>query len=66
MANDAQTHSLPRDENELAVLARTLGYSTADNFLKDYERHTRTVKHIFDAFFSETAGRLATSVNKTE
>src|SRR5262249_8088004 len=43
MANDAQTHSLPRDEEELNVVARTLGYSNAEAFLRDYEYHTRNV-----------------------
>lgn len=52
MANDAQTHSLPRDEAELNVVARTLGYSTADNFLRDYEHHTRNVNRIFETHFS--------------
>jgi glutamate-ammonia-ligase adenylyltransferase len=52
MANDAQTHSLPRDERELTVVARTLGYSASDHFLQDYERHTRAVNRIFAAHFS--------------
>src|SRR5262249_27029678 len=30
MANDAQTHSLPSGENELNIVARTLGYDAAD------------------------------------
>jgi len=52
MANDAQTHSLPRDERELNVVARTLGYSTSDQFLQDYERHTGAVNRIFAGHFS--------------
>ena len=52
MANDAQTHSLPRDERELTVMARTLGYATSDHFHQDYERHTGAVNRLFAAHFS--------------
>ena len=52
MANDAQTHSLPRDERELNVVARTLGYAASDDFLQDYERHTGAVNRIFAGHFS--------------
>jgi glutamate-ammonia-ligase adenylyltransferase len=52
MANDAQTHSLPRDEEQLNVVARTLGYSNAEHFLRDYEHHTRNVNRIFESHFS--------------
>jgi [glutamine synthetase] adenylyltransferase / [glutamine synthetase]-adenylyl-L-tyrosine phosphorylase len=54
MANDAQTHSLPRDEEQLNVVARTLGYSDAEHFLRDYEHHTRNVNRIFESHFSES------------
>jgi hypothetical protein len=36
-----------------------LGYSTAEDFLLNYERQTRTVNRIFEAYFSESNGRLA-------
>jgi [glutamine synthetase] adenylyltransferase / [glutamine synthetase]-adenylyl-L-tyrosine phosphorylase len=52
MANDAQTHSLPRDEEELNVVARTLGYANAEAFLRDYEYHTRNVNRVFESHFS--------------
>jgi len=52
MANDAQTHSLPRDETELRVVARTLGYAAADDFLREYQRHTSEVNRIFGVYFS--------------
>lgn len=54
MANDAQTHSLPRDEAELTVVARTLGYTTAQNFTTEYNRHTAEVNRIFEKQFSES------------
>ena len=54
MANDAQTHSLPRDENELAVVARMLGFSGADTFKREYQRQTGEVNRIFESHFSES------------
>jgi glutamate-ammonia-ligase adenylyltransferase len=54
MANDAQTHLLPRDETELTVVARTLGYSAAEDFLRDYQHHTGEVNRIFESHFSES------------
>jgi glutamate-ammonia-ligase adenylyltransferase len=54
MANDAQTHSLPRDESELQVVARTLGYAASDDFLRDYQRHTGEVNRIFEHHFSQS------------
>jgi glutamate-ammonia-ligase adenylyltransferase len=53
MANDAQTHSLPRDENELKVVARSLGYSAAGDFRSDYKRYTSEVNRIFEGYFSK-------------
>jgi len=52
MSNDAQTHSLPRDETELRVVARTLGYAATDDFLREYQRHTSEVNRIFGCYFS--------------
>jgi glutamate-ammonia-ligase adenylyltransferase len=53
MANDAQTHSLPRDENELTVVARTLGYAASDDFLREYQRRTGEINRIFESHFSQ-------------
>jgi len=53
MANDAQIHSLPQDETELTVIARTLGYATADDFQREYQRFTSEVNQIFASYFSE-------------
>ena len=55
MVNDAQTHSLPRDHEELNTCARLLGYSGAEQFLYDYQHHTGHVKRIFENRFSESA-----------
>ena len=48
MVNDAQTHSLPRDHEELTTCARLLGYSDAEPFLRDYQHHTGHVNLIFE------------------
>src|SRR6185436_1576115 len=54
MVNDAQTHSLPRELEELNACARLLGYpetrteSAADQFLRDFQKHTASVNEIFE------------------
>ncbi len=48
MVNDAQTHSLPRDQEELNTCARLLGYSGSETFLSDYRHHTGQVNRIFE------------------
>jgi glutamate-ammonia-ligase adenylyltransferase len=54
MVNDAQTHSLPRELEELEACARLLGYtghtgeSSADRFLRDFQGHTGRVNRIFE------------------
>ena len=58
MVNDAQTHSLPRDHEELNTSARLLGYSGAEPFLKDYQHHTGHVKLIFEKRFPSQADIL--------
>lgn len=58
MVNDAQTHSLPTEAEELTACARRLGYSdnehgpAAEQFRRDYQHHTNQVNRIFEAFFS--------------
>jgi glutamate-ammonia-ligase adenylyltransferase len=60
MVNDAQTHSLPIDGQELTACARRLGYSDkelggpAEQLLRDYHRHTGQVNRIFEEIFSAT------------
>jgi glutamate-ammonia-ligase adenylyltransferase len=55
MVDDAQTHSLPRELEELRTCARLLGYLEAapteapsDPFLRDYQQHTRGVNRIYE------------------
>jgi glutamate-ammonia-ligase adenylyltransferase len=55
MVADAQTHSLPRSEDELRLSARRLGYrddagmSPALALLRDHRAHTEAVHPIFEA-----------------
>jgi len=64
MVNDAQTHSLPIEGQELAACARRLGYSdndlgaAAEHLQRDYQRHTSQVNRIFEEIFSATESRL--------
>jgi [glutamine synthetase] adenylyltransferase / [glutamine synthetase]-adenylyl-L-tyrosine phosphorylase len=58
LVEDAQTHSLPIDGQELAACARRLGYSdneigpAAEQFMRDYQLHTGRVNRIFQEIFS--------------
>src|SRR5215467_9537793 len=68
MVNDAQTHSLPIDGQELDACARRLGYSdselgaAAEQFLRDYQRHTGHVNPIFEEIFGASEpGRFSQS-----
>jgi glutamate-ammonia-ligase adenylyltransferase len=49
---DEQTHRLPRDEDERARLAFTMGYGGWGDFLKDLERHRRLVDEHFRQVFA--------------
>jgi glutamate-ammonia-ligase adenylyltransferase len=51
MVNDAQTHSIPRDHEELTVCARLLGFPDAEQFLIAYQHHTGWVNRIFQKKF---------------
>ena len=63
MVNDAQTHSLPSEGQELTACARRLGYSddelgsAAEQFLRDYQHHTGQVNRIFEEVFSAAEPR---------
>ena len=59
MVNDAQTHSLPVDGQELAACGRRLGYSdepgpAAEQLLRNYQYHTGQVNRVFEEIFSAT------------
>jgi glutamate-ammonia-ligase adenylyltransferase len=55
MVHDAQTHSLPLADDELAACASLLGYKKAggvaqliERFEEDYRHHTASVSHLFE------------------
>jgi glutamate-ammonia-ligase adenylyltransferase len=54
MVDDAQTHALPRDAEELTACARRLGYFDGEEgpgaarLIADHRRHTAAVKRIFE------------------
>jgi [glutamine synthetase] adenylyltransferase / [glutamine synthetase]-adenylyl-L-tyrosine phosphorylase len=64
MVDDAQTHLLPIDGQELAACARRLGYSddelgaAVDHFMRDYQRHTGHVNRIFGEIFSAAESQV--------
>ncbi|MBO0863262.1 MAG: glutamate-ammonia-ligase adenylyltransferase, partial [Chloracidobacterium sp.] len=69
MVDDAQTHSLPIDGQELTACARRLGYvdnelsAAAEQFLRDYRRHTGQVNRIFeDIFGASEPSRFSQSI----
>jgi glutamate-ammonia-ligase adenylyltransferase len=63
MVNDAQTHSLPSEAEELTACARRLGYSgddhssAAEQFRRDYQHHTSQVNRIFEAVFGASESK---------
>jgi glutamate-ammonia-ligase adenylyltransferase len=58
MVNDAQTHSLPLESDDLTTCARRLGYvdgargHAAAQLLSDYKHHTGEVNRIFEGIFA--------------
>jgi glutamate-ammonia-ligase adenylyltransferase len=54
MVNDAQTHSLPRDHEQLTACARLLGFAEAELFLREYQYHTGHVNLMFERIFSNS------------
>ncbi len=59
MEHGAQTHSLPASQSKLELLARRCGYIQVDDpvthFVRDLERHTGSVRAIYERVFTETA-----------
>ncbi len=55
MVDDAQTHSLPREQEELRVCSRLLGYSAergdvAEQLTRDFQHHTGRVSRIYEKY----------------
>ena len=50
-----QVHSLPKDERELAYLARRLDFPNADAFLTSYSQHCAEVRTIYVRYIEDAA-----------
>ena len=53
MQNDLQTHTLPKDEEELARYARFAGFARLEDFTREARQTMRTVQRHYDALFEE-------------
>jgi glutamate-ammonia-ligase adenylyltransferase len=51
MANDTQTHNLPKEPEELAMYSRLLGYAEGEEFMREYRLHTGRVHGVFESVF---------------
>src|SRR6185312_2612853 len=53
MVDDAQTHTLPNDEDGLRRIAAFLGFAAADAFAAELRRHLRQVEKHYAELFEE-------------
>lgn len=54
--DDAQTHTLPSNENDRVIIARMMGCADAATLLAQIDMHRRIVARQFDAIFSGSDG----------
>ena len=54
--DDAQTHSLPSNEEDLLLVANAMGMHTAAELLETWQKHREFVSGQFDAIFSDKSG----------
>ncbi|MDE1942248.1 MAG: bifunctional [glutamate--ammonia ligase]-adenylyl-L-tyrosine phosphorylase/[glutamate--ammonia-ligase] adenylyltransferase [Betaproteobacteria bacterium] len=52
--DDAQTHSLPVNPEDLALVARSLGFGETQDFLDELGQRTRQVAALFDQIFPDS------------
>ncbi len=52
---DEQTHDLPKEARQQAMLAQSMGYDTYESFLVDLNQYREMVQAQFDAVFAEEA-----------
>ena len=53
MISDAQTHTLPEDNDGLEIVARLCGFDTVDKFSKAITAHLERVEQHYSALFSD-------------
>ncbi len=57
MEHNTQTHTIPPGLREREVLARSLGFGSAEAFVRQLEEHLHGVRAIFDTVFSAEADK---------
>ena len=71
IVQEAHAHSIPLGREEEHALARRLGYrsrgkiSEREQFWRDYRRHTKNVRTIFDRLFYDAGDPLRLNVTQT-
>lgn len=55
--DDAQTHSLPANENDLLLIANSMGMETKAELLDELQKHRSFVSSQFDEIFSNKSSR---------
>ncbi|MGQ0634201.1 MAG: glutamine synthetase adenylyltransferase [Planctomycetaceae bacterium] len=53
LMHNKQTHELPREELELAYLARRLDFGDSRHFLTHYRKHCEAVRAVYDRYLGE-------------
>ncbi len=61
-----QVHSLPRDERELAYLARRLDFPNTDAFLVSYSQHCTEVRTIFSRYIENSDSQTTIETSTAE
>lgn len=62
LLHNQQTHELPSDDKSCEWLARRLDFQNREQLLTRFHEHRRTVRQIFDSFFSEADSAPAQSM----
>ena len=57
-----QVHSLPKDERELAYLARRLDFPNTEAFLASYSQHCQEVRAIFSRYIEDSDEQASTEI----
>jgi len=60
--NDLQTHSLPKDENELDALGKKMGFSGRGPFLQELENKRKNVRATYNSLFGKEEKPLSDGV----
>jgi len=64
MEHGAQTHTLPLARARLELVARRSGYTDADQFVRDLEDHTASVRAIYNRVFAASSEPQSTTTSE--